>query len=51
VGVGGPLGDTIRMICASKDYYEILGVTKRFTSSELKSAYRKLALKVMERRR
>src|ERR1700683_4298223 len=28
----------------SKDYYDILGVTKNATAAEIKSAYRKLAL-------
>eukprot|EP00644_Phytophthora_capsici_P004639 jgi/Phyca11/110976/e_gw1.19.705.1 len=29
----------------SKDYYKVLGVTKKFSDRELKKAYRQLALK------
>ena len=30
---------------AKRDYYEVLGVSKNSTSDEIKSQYRKLALK------
>ena len=30
---------------AKRDYYDVLGVSKKATSQELKSAYRKLAKK------
>src|SRR6187455_965324 len=32
-------------VAASKDYYEVLGVTKGATAKEIKAAYRKLARK------
>lgn len=33
-----------------KDYYEVLGVSKNATDSEIKSAFRKLAKKISPRR-
>ena len=35
----------LKRFMAKRDYYEILGVQKSVTEAEVKSAYRKLALK------
>lgn len=36
--------DAVKRIKQCKDYYEILGITKDATDTDLKKAYRKLAL-------
>jgi DnaJ homolog subfamily B member 12 len=36
--------DAVKKIKRCKDYYEVLGITKEATDSDLKKAYRKLAL-------
>lgn len=40
----GDMMDSVNKVKGKKDYYTILGVTKAATESELKKAYRKLAL-------
>lgn len=43
---GGELGQEIRRVCSSKDFYEILKVNRSCGEEELKKAYRKLALRL-----
>ena len=43
---GGEIGVMIRKVCASEDYYAVLGVEKSADEKELKKAYRKTALKL-----
>merc|ERR1719357_1531823 len=38
--------EAVKRVQSCKDYYEILGVTKEATDTELKSTYRKLALQL-----